>query len=226
MEYEDHCLQEPSAAICIRRDGQVPASLAQGYTVHTHTHGDRAEFGRRRLATRPHDREGGLSGAEFFFWTGIAVTAGMLGRCLRGTARRDLKVSGKGFHSNPRHRPVSCSSSWWRRWYSESHAHESLQQQHHILCTRHSCPHHRVILAARDWPDWPEPPSPPSGAEGTRQSAPRMANCEASNDAGVPERWEEPRPRRTLPTAHGAAPGQGREPSKWALGEAHPPLGP
>lgn len=142
MEYEDHCLQEPSAAICIRRDGQVPASLAQGYTVHTHTHGDRAEFGRRRLATRPHDREGGLSGAEFFFWTGIAVTAGMLGRCLcvvdffgdcerRGTARRDLKVSGKGFHSNPRHRPVSCSSSWWRRWYSESHAHE--------VCMCYSC---------------------------------------------------------------------------------------
>jgi hypothetical protein len=34
MEYEDHCLQEPSAAICKQRDGQVPASLARGYPVH------------------------------------------------------------------------------------------------------------------------------------------------------------------------------------------------
>lgn len=34
MEYEDHRLQEPSAAICKRRDGQVPASLARGYPVH------------------------------------------------------------------------------------------------------------------------------------------------------------------------------------------------
>ncbi|PTB45557.1 hypothetical protein M441DRAFT_43580 [Trichoderma asperellum CBS 433.97] len=176
-------------------------------TQYIHAHMvTRAEFGRRRLATRPHDREGGLSGAEFFFWTGNAVTAGMLGRCLcvvdffwrlreKGTAPRDLKASGKGFHGNPRHRPVSCSSSGWRPWYSESHAHEAqlllisgwrgearrgegihshatlimsaAQSLQHILCTRHSCPHHRVIPAARDWP---ESPSPPSGAEGTQPS--------------------------------------------------------
>ncbi|KAL6896517.1 hypothetical protein GGI43DRAFT_411350 [Trichoderma evansii] len=135
MEYEDHCLQEPSAAICNPRDGQVPASPAQGYTVPTSMHGDPY---RVRTAAAGHEAtrsRGWPERRRVLFLDGHRCDSrkGMLRRCLsvfgffgdceKDTARRFLKCRGSDFMATPGTALYYVAAGgWWWRWYSESHA--------------------------------------------------------------------------------------------------------
>ncbi|KAL7922248.1 hypothetical protein ACQKWADRAFT_83471 [Trichoderma austrokoningii] len=81
------------------RDGQVPASRAEVTQYLYLPWRPATEFGRRRLATRP-DREGGLSGAEFFF--GRTVMNVIFSNVLDVHTRNQHGVA----KASGRHRPV------------------------------------------------------------------------------------------------------------------------